>query len=175
VEVVVNPLPPIIAMDDQWLYAGGCTRLMATGGDIYTWSPPTFLGDPTAQEPISCPTDTITYYVTGIDANGCVNIDSVMIYAVGIPEPNIPTAFTPDGNGLNDVFRLESPEYFTMQSFTVFNRWGEVVFETTDPLSGWDGTFMGQPQPIGTYVYRVIGVDDIGYRVARQGNVTLLR
>lgn len=175
VEVIVNPLPPITALDDQWLYAGQCMRLTATGGVTYAWSPPTFLDDPGAQQPLACPNDTITYYVTGVDANGCINNDSVIIYAYGVPEPNIPTAFSPNGDGLNDVFRLESPKYFRMHSLTVYNRWGEKIFETSDASGGWDGTARGEPQPLGTYVFRVVGEDDVGYRVVRQGNVTLVR
>ena len=68
----------------------------------------------------------------------------------------LPNAFTPDGDGLNDVFKaIGQPDNLSSFSMTIFNRWGQMVFESSDISLGWDGTYQGKPAPAGTYVFRV--------------------
>jgi gliding motility-associated-like protein len=113
------------------------------------------------------------FYVLGTDANGCSNWDSVFVQI--IRPPHLPTAFTPDDNGLNDLFKVERSENYDMVSLEVFNRWGELIFRTTDINEGWDGTYNGIKQPIGTYVYVITGIDAQNFVLKRSGNVTLIR
>lgn len=175
VDVTVNPLPSINANLDVYVYEGQCIQLQALGGSSYTWSPPTFLDDPSSATPTSCPDDTITYYLTGVDGNGCLNIDSTTVFVIGLPIADLPTAFTPNNDGLNDVFRVEEFENFNLSRLVIYNRWGDLVYETGDIATGWDGTIDGQLQPMDTYVYMVSGIDEKGASVWRQGNVTLIR
>jgi gliding motility-associated-like protein len=99
---------------------------------------------------------------------GCAGEDSVYVQFVTAPPPPpppeeppgeqilLPNAFTPDGDGLNDVFKaIGRPDKLTSFSMKIFNRWGQMVFETKDITLGWDGTYQGKPAPAGTYVFRV--------------------
>jgi gliding motility-associated-like protein len=175
VEVEVNPLPPIAANPPFYVYEGECVQLTASGGVSYQWSPPTWLDDPLSDHPTACPEDTIMYYLTGTDQNGCSNMDSTIIYVVGVPVAHVPTAFTPNGDGLNDYFRIEVYENFNLTILSIYSRWGDLIFQTNDITIGWDGTAFGKEQPIGSYVYMVSGLDEKGAAVRRQGNVTLIR
>jgi gliding motility-associated-like protein len=175
VVVDVNPLPNIVANPTLFVYKGQCGQLTASGGVSYQWTPPTFLDDPFSDKPMACPDDTMVYYVTGVDQNGCVNTDSTIIYVIGIPIAKIPTAFTPNGDGVNDDFRIEVYENFNMHRMAIYNRWGDLIFETADIINGWDGTGFGRNQPIGTYVYTIEGADEKGMAIWRQGQVTLIR
>lgn len=94
-----------------------------------------------------------------------------------IPQINIgvPNAFSPNGDATNDVLYVEGNKGIERMAFRIFNRWGQLVFETNDPQAGWDGTFKGQMQEIEVYVYVVDAVLVSQRRIQLQGNVTLLR
>jgi gliding motility-associated-like protein len=129
---------------------------------------------------IVTPTATTTYTVTGIDANGCEDSSVVTITVRNdCPQPtpilDIPTAFSPNGDGLNDIFRIERYENFTLTSFRIFNRWGQLIFETSDIATGWDGTYEGREQGMGAFAVVVSGLDAQGEAVLWKGNLTLLK
>lgn len=84
----------------------------------------------------------------------------------------IPNAFTPNGDGLNDVFGVKG-EGISDLHVLVFDRWGEVIFESTDPEKQWDGSFKGRPVQQGTYVYQVYASGD--KPLSRTGSVTVIR
>jgi gliding motility-associated-like protein len=86
----------------------------------------------------------------------------------------IPNSFTPDGNGTNDIFRIPPGTTLNLQSFQIYNRYGEIVFRTTDINSGWDGTFKGVKSPAGAYTYIIRGTDLKGV-VDIIGTVIILR
>ena len=87
----------------------------------------------------------------------------------------IPNAFTPNGDGLDDVFNIIIDENAEVLDFRVYNRWGSAVWSSIKN-AGWDGTFNGLPQPMETYVYTAIVLDKItGQKVIKQGDVTLIR
>jgi gliding motility-associated-like protein len=85
----------------------------------------------------------------------------------------IPNSFTPNGDGMNDTFGAygEAVKDFKMQ---VFNRWGQVIFETNNFSTQWDGTFDGMPAPQGSYVYRVAATGITGRSATRDGTVSLI-
>lgn len=87
----------------------------------------------------------------------------------------VPGTFTPDGNGINDVFKIEGLSAVTQFEMVIFNRWGEQLFRTTNPTIGWDGNFMGKPAMDGVYAYRINLIFFTGKRQVLQGEVTLLR
>ncbi len=95
-----------------------------------------------------------TYYCTAIDTNGCSVTNSILVREFCPSEMYIPTAFTPNRNNMNDYFMAycEGAVEFHMY---IFDRWGEMVFESTDISQGWDGTFNGNDAPQGSYVYRI--------------------
>ncbi|HTO14320.1 MAG TPA: gliding motility-associated C-terminal domain-containing protein [Edaphocola sp.] len=114
--------------------------MSAQGAYLYTWLPIEKYTDPTLQYPTTLPVkEPGYYYVTGIDQYGCK--DTVSIYLdVKYPyDPIMPNAFTPNGDGKNDLFIIPNGKYQKIQKFEVYNRWGKRVFFTNDPLIGWDG------------------------------------
>jgi gliding motility-associated-like protein len=86
----------------------------------------------------------------------------------------VPNSFTPNGDGLNDNFGI-SGEAIKSFSMRIFNRWGDMVFETSNVTDKWDGTFKGQKAATGNYVYKLFASGLTGKKVAREGNLTLIQ
>ncbi len=84
---------------------------------------------------------------------GCVAGDSILVNAQSCCQVSLPTAFSPNGDTRNDLFRIITVGNHKIADFRVVNRWGQTVFETADESRGWDGTFNGVPQEMGTYYY----------------------
>ncbi len=87
----------------------------------------------------------------------------------------VPTAFSPNGDGLNDDFKPMALGMKSLDAFRVYNRWGQLLFSTTDIGVGWDGTFGGAEQSPGTYVWYASGTDYKGQKHERKGSVVLIR
>jgi gliding motility-associated-like protein len=87
----------------------------------------------------------------------------------------VPRVFTPNGDGVNDVLKPILVGITSFQYFTVYNRWGNIIFQTTDPNQGWDGTFKGVPQPVETYLWIAAGVDENGKTIVQKGMTSLVR
>lgn len=118
------------------------------------------------------------YLLSVVDNRGCLWTDSVFILSEAFPcgevDFYIPNIFSPNADGKNDILFVRS-NFIDVLLFVVYDRYGEKVFETTDPLSGWDGTYQGQPVVAGVYYYYVrAGLRD-GNSVEKEGNVTLQR
>jgi gliding motility-associated-like protein len=105
-------------------------------------------------------------------------IDTLSAQTIDIitnPELYIPNTFTPNGDGHNDVFRVRGPN-FAIYYFAVYNRWGELMYETTDPSQGWDGNYKGKPSDPGVFGYYVKAKCGEGSEeIFKKGNVTLIR
>jgi len=86
-------------------------------------------------------------------ANGCGSVQDEVIINRGLCKVFVPTAFTPNGDGKNDLFKILGTENISSLHLKIFNRWGEIVFETRDKAKGWDGRHKGVPAPLGNYVY----------------------
>jgi gliding motility-associated-like protein len=138
----------------------------------YAW----YRGDEliTTQQTITVTPDvTTTYWAKCTLCDGQEFTDSVTVYVI----PYIPNAFTPNGDGLNDVFRIIGlpPENITKFNLQIFNRWGEVVFSTTDILEGWNGRLKGELCPEGTYIWVIFYEDASKIRQTNKGQVMLIR
>jgi gliding motility-associated-like protein len=106
------------------------------------------------------------------DINGC--LDSARKEITVILLPGVPTAFTPNGDGQNDLFLVRGGPFKTI-NVRVYNNWGQLIFETNDQLEGWNGTFNGTEQPVGVFVW-VVEVEMFnGEKIKKTGDVTLLR
>lgn len=173
--VFVNPLPYVNAETDTVLFVGESVELAANDGLDYAWSPIDGLDDPTSQFPLATPTQTTTYTLTMTGPNGCINTDQVTVEVIELLEIFVPTAFSPNGDGQNDMLNIINRGLASMDEFSIYNRWGELVFSTNDPDMGWDGTFKGQPQPTGTYVVVLRATSLIGSALAKTVNVQLVR
>ncbi len=149
---------------------------VVTGGTApytYEWSPSNILSTSNTQSTSAFPGEAVNVQVIVTDANGCTAAALVNIQ-VFIP-PILPTGFTPNNDGNNDVFEpIFRGFQLNVTLFQVFDRWGKKVYEANDE-TGWDGTFNNTDQPIGTYVYFLEYEDPLGNRETLKGQVTLLR
>jgi gliding motility-associated-like protein len=98
----------------------------------------------------------------------------IVIETKDILPPKLPNAFSPNGDGVNDIFYVRGGPFLTM-NLRIFNGWGEVIFESSDPTFGWDGTYNGRPEVNGVYVYTVVATSVDGTEHDRSGKVTLIR
>ena len=110
-----------------------------------------------------------------MDEIGCIDLDTVKLRVLKGPTFYVPTAFTPNGDGLNDTFGPTAVGIQSLDFFRIFNRFGELVFETNDLRKAWDGTYKGVKQPIDNYVWVVKGIDREGILKSLKGNVVLIR
>lgn len=139
----------------------------------YTWSPKNALATPNSLTPATLPMlydTTFTLLVT--DTNGCTVKGTVTIKV--LRRLYMPSAFTPNGDGNNDIFRIPPGASVELQDFSVFDRWGNVLFKTSDVSRGWDGTYRGKESPAGIYIYLIRGVIN-HKKVIIKESVTLLR
>ena len=147
--------------------------------DDLEWSPAAGVSDPFISNPILAPEETTTYTLTFSDNFGCTALDTFRVNVIDPSTleciPFLPTAFTPNGDGLNDTYGIDNPfALVDFTSFEIFDRWGGRMFFTDDPLIRWDGSFKGQRVNPGVYLYRVqyncTGEDKIDV-----GSLTILR
>ena len=151
-------------------------QLNGTGAEFFTWTPSTGLSDPNIPNPIALLTENQQYILRINSAAGCTASDTinVIVYKVK-PGIFVPNSFTPNGDGLNDVFRPILIGMKLLNYFRVYNRTGQLVFSTNIQNKGWDGTFKGAPQDPAVFVWMVEGVDYLGKTIVEKGSVTLLR
>ena len=144
---------------------------------LYYWTPNNgTLDNPNINNPIAKPLDSTTYTVYGMNQWGCRDSAKVIIEVDQATGDFAPSAFTPNGDGLNDVFRLTNMKYQRLVDFKIYNRYGELVYEnTSDPTKGWDGTYKGVKQDMGVYNYVVILGKPDGADKVIKGSVTLIR
>jgi gliding motility-associated-like protein len=99
------------------------------------------------------------YKVTARNEAGCSDTDSVFITVNPMPGIYVPSGFTPNNDGKNDVFRPILTKEFSLQEFTIYNRWGEKIFTTSEKGTGWNGKFKGLIQDTGVYIWVLRGTD----------------
>ena len=175
--VIVNPLPIVDAGRDTTVVYGRGIPLYVTGtpGRWYQWTPTANLSNPVAANPIASPLENTVYTVNVIDTNGCQSSDSVRV-TVDMNEPLfVPSAFTPNGDRTNDLFRIANLSFQKLIEFKVFDRWGNLVCNTTDNNQGWDGSYNGVAQLTGVYQYLIRVSHPDGRIQTFKGDVTLIR
>lgn len=179
--VVVTVLPKVQASAgrDTMIVAGQTLQLNASGGENYEWTPPTGLNNITIANPVSSLNgniDSIRYKVYVTDLLGCLDSATVLVKIFRTnPQIFVPTGFTPNGDGLNDVLKPIAVGIDRIEYFRVYNRWGQLVFSTTVNGHGWNGQISGKPQTTNTYVWLVKAVDYTGKPVFQKGTSTLIR
>lgn len=151
--------------------------LTATGGVSYTWLPDQYVVRKTDHSISIQPPQTIVYYLQGKNAAGCTGRDSVLVQfsKEGDQKLSVPNAFSPDGNGTNETFHPVFTGPARQYSLAVYNRWGQLIFKTSSPQAGWDGTYHGIPQPQGTYVYYLTAAGGCNGTFVKKGTFLLLR
>ncbi|MGX5818931.1 lectin-like domain-containing protein [Chitinophaga lutea] len=141
----------------------------------FAWWPATGLDDPYSASPIATLVRDQPYRVRVTSPEGCWQEDELMVKVYEGPEFHVPNAFSPNGDGLNDRFRVIAAGVPAIDFFMIWDRWGTETFHTKALPAVWDGMLRGKPAPPGTYVWMVQGVDYKGRRFSRQGTVTLIR
>jgi len=179
--VVINVLPKVRAYAgrDTSVVVGQPLQLGASGGTSYLWIPATFLNNNTIQNPIATflnPLDSFKYKLVAYNIAGCADTASitVRVYAVN-PTVFVPTAFTPNGDGLNDAVRPICVGIRRIIYFSIYNRWGQLVFTTTEDRKGWDGRINGVLQSSNVFVWMVKAEDYLGNNIFLKGTVALIR
>jgi len=175
VHVTVHPGAVINMPDSVLIYPGDSYQMNPQGNCLYyTWFPGDGLTATNISDPIAKPDVSKRYFVHGITEAGCHIDDTINVYVSDDSYIGIANAFTP-GSGPNAILKISHLGTATLKSFSVYNRWGVKMFETADINQGWDGTYNGEPQPMGVYVYMVKAVTYKGKEIYKQGNITLLR
>ncbi|MES1220499.1 MAG: PKD domain-containing protein [Bacteroidota bacterium] len=172
--IYVNKVYPY-AGRDTILAIGQPLQLQASGGSSYYWTPSDGLSNAFIENPVANPVHDETYVLLVKNDDGCEGRDTISIKVYKGPELYIPSAFTPNNDGLNDVFRITGPGIKQLVYFRVFDRWGKLVFETKNITAAWDGTVHDMKQPSGTYVWIVKAIDYKDSILVKKGTVTLIR
>ncbi len=141
----------------------------------YSWSPAIGLSCIDCENPEASPLETTTYTLTATDSNGCISTEQIVVVIKNQYEIFFPNAFSPNGDGRNDIWAPIDYGSAREIDIVVFNRWGEKVFESNDVSFGWDGTYKGELQAPETFLYFVKGVFLDGREFDEHGSLLLLR
>jgi gliding motility-associated-like protein len=150
-------------------------QLSGSGDGNVQWRPATGLSRADILNPTGLLANDQQYELTITSAQGCIAKDSVRIEVFKGSGVYVPTAFTPNGNGLNEILRPGYKAIKKLSFFTIYNRWGQVVFTTSDPAKGWDGRFNGKPADAGTFVWMLRAEDVVGQVYNQKGTFVLIR
>jgi gliding motility-associated-like protein len=180
VVVTVTRQAIVDAGRDTVLAAGLPLQLNATdinraGFTSYEWQPYYGLNNPLIASPITILDKDITYTVTARTELGCVATDKIKIQVYRGPEIYVPNAFTPNRDSRNDVLKAIPVGIRNFSYFRIYDRWGTLIFSTTDPSIGWDGRTKGTEQSTATFVWMAEGIDYTGKVVRRKGSVIIIK
>lgn len=170
----INTIP------NQTISFGESITLTTSGPPAnYIWDPPTWLSSGTAQSPLAKPRESILYKVTATDANNCRSEDTVRI-TVKLPDDvndiYMPSAFTPNNDGRNDIIKPFLPRAFTLLEFSIYNRWGQRIFITDQKDQGWNGKLGEVLQDSGVYAWVIKATDTrTGKQHERKGTFIIIR
>jgi len=174
--VNVNPIPATrIRNADTTITYGSSIRLFAEGASYYLWDPVNTVDNPRSSSPLASPRENTLYVVTGFAPGGCAVKDSVWVNVDRDGKILIPSAFSPNGDGINDIFRVEHLQFQKVDAFMIYDRWGKEVYRAGLNQNGWDGNYNGSPMPLGTYFYFIQLQYPGGRTRSFKGDVTLIR
>jgi len=151
--------------------------LIANGGVSYTWSPNLYISRNAGNKITVKPYQNTTYIVKGKDELGCYGQDSVTVFFFkeGDQKLFMPTAFTPNGDGKNEIFRPIFIGPYAKYDFRIYNRWGQLVYESKVPNAGWDGRINGIPQKADVYIFYITAEGGCNGNFVQKGTFALIR
>ena len=168
--VTALPIPTVkVEASRKVVSSGEPVPLTATGADSWQWEPVETLDNPTLANPVARPLVTTEYFATGFLNGGCSARDSVEVQVDG--SVSFPNVFSPNGDGVNDIWQIPSVEAFSDCILTIFDRSGSRVFEQKGYSNDWDGRYNGRLLPDGVYYY-IMGCPD---RPPITGNLLIAR
>lgn len=178
IDITANPLPSVNAGPDVTIVLGasatlGASPTTSTAGATIAWTPnPGALDNNAAANPVATPTTTTSYTVTVTSPQGCTAADSTVVTVM--PAIIFPDGISPNADGANDEWIIDGIELFPDCVVEVYNRWGELLFQSVGYKEHWNGTYNGQPLPVGTYYY-VIDLKDPKFPDTYTGPITVMR
>lgn len=181
--ITVTPPPQVFAGNDTAGLATQPVALQATDINnsrfsIYQWSPAAGLSNPSIANPVArlAGAGHYAYILTASTPAGCTGNETLHINVFVKADIYVATAFTPNGDNNNDVLHAKPVGIKTFGRFSLYDRWGNLVFYTTNPATGWDGKLHGQPLQAGTlFVWTASGIDYTGRLLQKKGTVLLLK
>jgi gliding motility-associated-like protein len=144
-------------------------------GASYIWAPTVGLNRSNVYNPIFNHTAPQKYQIKITTAAGCEFTDTLEVMMFSSQEIYVPKVFSPNGDGKNDKLHPFLIGVTNLKFFKVFNRWGQLVFQTRNEAEGWDGVYLGSLQPMGTYSWQAEGLDIDGKVIFRTGSTILIR
>jgi gliding motility-associated-like protein len=147
-----------------------------SAGKIFTWKPSVQLSRYTAQYTEFFATgNDVEYLIDIADSHTCITTDTLLMQVLKKPGYYLPTAFTPNGDGLNDIARPYLVGMKGLKNFSVFNRWGQLVFYTTKEGEGWNGKYNGEDLDTGVYIWMLEFYDNSNLLINKKGTITIIR
>lgn len=171
--IQVYPTPQVNAGEDQTILVGGIAQINGTAiGDslTYHWEPSIGLDHADILDPKASPVQDTKYTLIAKSKNGCVQMDDVFIKVLQYPV--IPSAFTPNSDGINDTWNIKYLDSYPSVTVKVFDRYGKEVFKADNYAKPWDGKYNGVDLPVGTYYYIVTAN---GATLKYSGSVSIIR
>lgn len=159
-QVLVKPVVmqslTIQASPDIEINPGETTQLSVSGGGLqFNWTPKTGLSNFSIPNPLAKPRKSTLYVITATNAAGCQSTDSVLVKVKPIPGIHVPTGFTPNNDGKNDVLRPNVNDDYILHEFSIYNRWGQKIYSSSDRDAGWNGKVNGILQDAAVYVWLI--------------------
>ena len=174
---IEEPIPPIRYLTINAVKFTNTPLQSRTFADYYNWTPQVGLvnGVNNLPNPIFNYDQETEYLIHLETIAGCKTIDTQLVRVFVVPDIQVPTAFTPNGDGHNDGLDIFTIGIDKLNFFRIFNRWGQLLYENTDPIKKWDGTYHTVKQPPETYVWIAEGIDKRGNVINRRGQFILIR
>jgi gliding motility-associated-like protein len=173
IKIKINPVPVVNAGNDTMIFRGNGFRLNGqASGDItsYEWTPPTYLSSTTIRNPSTFPQTTITYTLKATGAGNCTASDTIRIKV--LTKIEVPNAFSPNGDGINDTWNITGLAEYDGATLEVFDRYGQPILKSIGYNKPWDGTKNGKPLPVATYYYIITPQNGLQ---PTTGSVTIIR
>lgn len=168
--ITLIPLDTIVALGTQVQLNANISN--SPGGSSYQWNPSSLLSNAGSLNPLTVPLIQNVEFQLTVSSAGCTNMAKSVIKI--FTKLFMPTAFTPNGDGLNDIYRIPKGVVITLKEFSIYDRWGNKIFTTTDINKGWDGSYKGIRKETAAFVFVVSGSDDKG-PVFQKGTFILIR
>jgi gliding motility-associated-like protein len=165
-----------IKYPDKTVAAGYTIQLAARDkGLSYKWSPATQLNTTNLRGPYFYSNNDIKYFISVTDKHTCTIIDTQQVYVLKKKGIYLPSAFTPNGDGLNDIVTPYVVGMKALKKFSIYNRWGFLVFSTTIQGESWNGTYQGKQLDTGSFVWILEYVDTDDKVIVQKGTITLIK
>ena len=176
IDVIIDKARPGITYPVQYAVIDLQVALQARNfGSTALWSPANFLNNAASYTPLFRSSSDQLYTIEIKTTTGCVTVDTQMVKIVAHADVYVPSAFTPNEDELNDILRPTLMGIKELHYFRIYNRWGQLMYETKTNYDGWDGKYKGEAQPTQVVVWIVEGVGVDGRVYTKKGTSTLIR